>query len=242
MAVDRTIDERSDRRLFVAAAIVFPLIVLAGFARTYYLKGFFNTPPLATWMVHVHGILMTTWIVLFITQVALISSRRIRTHQRLGFTAIGIAVLIIVVGFLIAVRAAKFGSASAPPVPRLKFLLVPLTDLFNFAILFTAAICLRKRSADHKRLMLLTIVNFLPPAVARIPIPSLQALGPLWFFGLPTFLALVALIVDWRRNSKMNKVFLFGTLFLISTFVLRLIFMNTDSWLRFAGWLISWAA
>jgi hypothetical protein len=244
MAIDPGVDARNtDRRLFAAAAILFPLVVLAGFARTYYLKVFFHTPPLATGMVHLHGILMTTWIVLFITQVTLISSRRIRTHQRLGYAAIGIALLILVVGFLIAVRAAKLGSASSPPgIPRLSFLLVPLTDLFNFAVLFTAAIFLRKRPADHKRLMLLTVVNFLPPAVARIPIPSLRALGPLWFFGFPASLALIALIVDWRRNGKMNKVFLLGTVLLISTFVLRLVLMGTGPWMRFAAWLTSWAA
>ena len=111
LAVNQTIDRRSiDRRLFGAAAIIFPLVVIAGFARTYYLKVFFHTPQLATTMVHLHGILMTTWIALFIAQVRLISSRQIRTHQRLGFAAIGIAILILLVGFLIAVRAAKFGA------------------------------------------------------------------------------------------------------------------------------------
>jgi hypothetical protein len=245
MAINQPVERRNlDKRLFLAVAIVFPLVVLAGFARTYYLKTFFHTPPLSSWMVHLHGLLMTTWVVLFISQVRLISLRRIRTHQRFGFAAIGLALLMIFVGFLIAVHAAKFGAStpSPPGIPRLAFLLVPLTDLFNFVILFSAAILLRKRPADHKRLMLLTVANFLPAAVARIRIPSLQALGPLWFFGFPTVLVLIALIIDWRGNKKMNKVFLGGTLFLISTFVLRLAIMGTPAWMRFAAWLTSWAA
>jgi hypothetical protein len=234
---------RIDRRLFVAAAIVFPLIVLAGFSRTYYLKTFFHTPPLASMLVHMHGILMTSWVLLFISQVWLISSKRVRTHQRMGFSAIGLAVLIVVVGFFVAVRAAKFGAASTPPgVSRLSFLIVPLTDLFNFAVLFSAAIYLRKKASHHKRLMLLTAINFLPPAVARIPITSLQALGPLWFFGFPAGLALIALTVDSWQNRKINKWFLAGTLFLISSFVLRLVLMGTGAWIFFAGWLTSWAA
>jgi hypothetical protein len=239
MAINEPVERRNiDRRLFLAAAIVFPLVVLAGFARTYYLKIFFHTPPLSTWVVHLHGLLMTTWVVLFI------SLRRIRTHQRFGFVAIGLALLIVLVGFLIAVHAAKFGASTPSPVgiPRLAFLLIPLTDLFNFVILFSAAILLRKSPADHKRLMLLTVVNFLPAAVARIPIPSLKALGPLWFFGFPTVLVLIALIMDWRGNKRMNKVFLGGTLFLISTFVLRLTIMGTSAWMHFATWLTGWAA
>jgi hypothetical protein len=190
---------------------------------------------------HLHAILMTAWVLLFITQVWLISSKRIRVHQRLGFSAVVLAVLIIVSGFFLAARAAKLGHAP-PNFSGLSFSIVPLTDLFNFAILFGAAIYLRKKSADHKRLMLLTSVNFLDPAVARIPVASLQALGPIWFFGVPIVLALIAFIVDSWKNRKLNKIFLFGTLFLIMTFVLRLAVMGTNTWLNFAGWLTSWAA
>ena len=52
-----------DRRLFAVATIAFILIVLAGFARTYYLKPYFGGPPLPSLMVHVHGLLMTVWVV-----------------------------------------------------------------------------------------------------------------------------------------------------------------------------------
>jgi len=235
---------RIDRRLFAAAAITFPLIVLAGFARTYYLKTFFHTPPLASMLVHIHGILMTSWVLVFVSQVWLISSKRIRTHQRLGLSAVAVAVLIIVVGFFVAVRAAKFGASTPGPpgIPRLSFLIVPLTDLFNFGVLFGAAIYLRRKASDLKRLMLLTAINFFPPAVARIPVASLQALGPIWFFGFPAALAVIALSIDWWQNRKLNKWFLAGTLFLISSFVLRLALMGTSTWMLFAGWLTSWAA
>ena len=68
--VNQTLDRRLfDRRLFMAAAILFPLIILAGFGRTYYFKGLFDTPPLASLLVHLHGLLMTMWIALFATQV-----------------------------------------------------------------------------------------------------------------------------------------------------------------------------
>ena len=47
--MDTTIDRhRFDRRLYLIAAIVFPLMVLAGFGRTYYAKPWFGTPPLAS--------------------------------------------------------------------------------------------------------------------------------------------------------------------------------------------------
>lgn len=242
-AVTETLDRRLfDRRLFKTAAIAFPLIVLAGFARTYYLKGFFDVPPVASMIVHAHGLLMTLWVALFVAQVWLIAGRRVRVHQRLGYAGIGLAALIIVVGFVTAVRAAKFGSAATPPgVPPLQFLLVPVTDLLMFAIFFGGAIYYRKRSVNHKRLMLLTAINFLPPAVARIPIATLQATGPLWFFGFPTVLVLFCIGLDTWHSRKLNPIFLAAALLLIASYVGRLAFMGTETWLAVAGWLVGFA-
>src|SRR5262245_16080061 len=80
-----------DRRFFTFTAIAFTLVVLAGFARTYYLKPYFGGPPLPSLMVHVHGLLMTVWVALFATQVWLISSRQVKVHQRLGYAGAGLA-------------------------------------------------------------------------------------------------------------------------------------------------------
>jgi hypothetical protein len=227
-----------DRRLYLVAGVAFLLIVVAGFARSYYAGAWFGAPPLPSPLVHVHGALMTAWVLLFIVQVRLIASTRIRLHQRLGYAAIGLAALIIATGVLVAARAAKYGSASTPPgVPPLAFMAVPLTDLVMFAVLFGAAIYYRRRPAAHKTLMLLTAINFLPPAIARIPVASLQALGPLWFFGVPTVLATVCLALDARRHGRVNRVFLTGTLLLVASYVGRLALMTTAAWMQFATWL-----
>jgi hypothetical protein len=229
-----------DRRLYLAAAILFPLIVVLGFGRTYYLKGLFGTPPLPSSLVHLHGLVMTAWVVLFVVQVRLVSSKRIHLHQRLGYTGIALGALIIATGFPTALRAAKYGSASTPPdIPPLAFMLVPLFDLLIFVLLFGAAIIYRRRPAAHKRLMLLTAINFLPPAIARIPIASLQALGPLWFFGFPTALTLLCLGLDARRFGRVNWVFAAGAAVLIGSYVVRLALMTTDAWLSLASWLTS---
>ena len=48
------------RRLYIWFAVFMPIIVLVGFARTYYLKGFFGNPPLPGLLVHLHGLVMTS--------------------------------------------------------------------------------------------------------------------------------------------------------------------------------------
>ena len=239
--MDTSVDRRLfDRRLFAAAAVLFPLLVLIGFSRTYYFKQFFATPPLPSSLVHVHGLLMTAWVALFVAQVRFISAKRIRLHQQVGYYGIGLAALIIATGIPMALRAAKYGSNATPPdIPPLAFLIVPAFDLVIFAAFFAGAIYFRRTPAAHKRLMLLTAVNFLPPAVGRIPIASLQALGPLWFWGVPTLVGLVCLALDARRHGHVNKVFTLGLALLIGSYVARLTLMTSDAWMRVATWLTS---
>jgi hypothetical protein len=70
-----------------------------------------------------------------------------------------------------------------------------------------------------------------------IPSASLQALGPLWFFGLPTMLALLCLRLDIRRHEGINNAFVAGTVLLIASYPIRLALMNTSAWLAAATWL-----
>jgi hypothetical protein len=239
MAMNAPFDwRRFDRRLFAAAAVMFPVIVVAGFARTYYLKPYFGGPPLPGMLVHLHGIVMTLWLGFFIAQVWLIRTKNHRLHMNIGIVGVILASLMIVIGFFTAIAAAKYGSSSTPAgIDPLRFLVVPFADIVLFAIFFGGAMIYRRSPADHKRLMLLTVLNFLPPAIARFPIASLQSLGPLVFFGLPAILTIFLLVLDTWKNRKLNKIFLGGAVILILSYPLRLIFMGTDAWLTFASWL-----
>ncbi len=242
MAMNVAFDwRRYDRRLFLAAAIFFPLIVLVGFGRTYYFKPLLGTPPLSSMLVDLHGLVMTAWVIFFVAQVWLIRTKRVKVHMNLGLIGIALATLILVVGFFTAASAAKYGSPSTPPgVTPLGFLVVPFFDLVLFAGLFGAAIYYRRQSANHKRLMLLTVINFLPPAVGRIAI--LQSLGLAAIFGFPALLAIGLVTYDTWRNRKLNVVFLVGSIILIASYPLRLMLSSTDAWMSFASWITSWAA
>ena len=244
MAINHIQDpRRTTRRFFIFIALLFPLLAFAGFARTYYLRFILDGPAGPSLLVHLHGLTMTAWIVLFATQVWLISTRRIKLHQKLGFAGVVLGAVIILVGILTAIAAAKYGSASTPPgALPLSFMVVPFFDMIIFAILFAGGIYYRKQPANHKRLILLTILNFLPPAVARIPIVPLQSLGPIWFFGFPDVLAIIFVIVDTWRHKKLNKVFLAGALLMIVSHPLRLMLADTEVWLRFASWITSLSA
>ena len=189
----------NDRRLYKLAAIFIPLIVLAGFARTYYLKPFFHTPDLPGRIVHLHGIVMTAWVVLFIVQVSLVAKRRTRIHQRLGILGGVLAALVVIVGILTALYAAARGHSPGPPA--LQFLIIPIGDMLIFSVLIGLALYYRRKLDVHKRLMLLAAINLLTPAIARIPLSFIINGGPLAFFGLTDLCLLVACDCFWKQCS-----------------------------------------
>src|SRR6266404_6278685 len=238
MAINPTLQTTGrDRRMYIWFAVLMPIIVLAGFARSYYLKGFFGFPALPSLLVHLHGIVMTSWVVLFVTQVTLVASGRTRTHQRLGVLGAVLAALVIVVGVLTAIAGAARGSTPGPPA--LQFLAVPVFDMLVFAILVGTALYVRRRRLDiHKRLMLLAAVNLLAPAIARIPLHFIQAGGPLVFFGLTDLCLLACAAYDSVKNRRLHPAFLWGTLLIIASQPLRLMLSRTDIWLRFSTLLV----
>jgi len=227
----------NDRRLYILAAIVTPLIVLAGFARTYYLKPFFGTPDLPSRIVHLHGIVMTAWVLLFITQISLVATRRTRVHQRLGIAGGVLAALVVIVGVLTALFAAARGASPGPPA--LAFVIVPLGDMLIFSVLIGLALYFRRNLQVHKRLMLLAAINLLTPAIARIPLSFITNGGPIAFFGLTDLVLLGFLAYDTFKHRRLHPVFLWGSIFVIALQPLRLLLAGTSVWMNFAAALVA---
>jgi hypothetical protein len=62
---------RFDRRLYLGASLIFFALVFWTFARTFYLRPFFGASPLSA-LLHIHGAVMTGWVVLLVVQTSLI--------------------------------------------------------------------------------------------------------------------------------------------------------------------------
>jgi hypothetical protein len=225
-----------DRPFYAWAAVVAAAIAFLGFARTYYLKSFFGTPDIST-LVHVHGVVMTLWVALFITQVALVAKGRVDLHRRLGIAGAVLAVLIVVLGVFTAIAGARRGvPAGAPP---LVFMAVTISVVVVFAIFVAAALYYRKRSDYHKRLMVLASLTVIQPAVARIAIDVTGIFNPLVFFGL-TVVMLVAFIAwDTARNRRLHPAFGWGMLFFLLSLPARFLVAGSEGWQGVARWLVA---
>ena len=226
----------AERRFFGVAALVAALIAFTGFARTYYLKEAYGTPELPT-LVHVHGLVMTLWIVLFISQVGLVAARRTDLHRRLGVASAILAAVVVIVGIATAIEGAKRGVSLGPP--PLVFLAIPIGVVLSFGIFVGAALLVRRRSDWHKRLMLIASLAVLTPAIARIPVDAIHSGGILVFLALTDLLVISCAAWDAVRNRRLHPAFGWGMLFLILWQPAMLAFARSSAWKSIATTLVS---
>ena len=228
-----------ETRFFVVLSLAILLTVFGGFARSYFLRSLHQHRSLSP-LVHVHGIVFTAWILLFVTQIQLIRTDRTVLHRRVGIAGAALAVSMIVIGFEVAVRAAKRDLTRDGGVTPLSFLAIALGDLAVFAVLAGVGIGFRRRPAFHKRLMLLATIALLPPAVGRLPFAPTD--GAVWFFGITDLFVLACLLFDKLVRERIHPAFLYGGIFLIVSQPIRTIGGTSELWLVVAQWLIANAA
>lgn len=225
-------------RFYLTIAFASTLLVFAGFARSYYLRSIFGFPALPGFL-HLHGFVMTLWFVFFFVQAWLISIHRTRLHRQLGVLGVGLAVLMVVVTGTVVIRAARRGFTAFPETANWPgFMLLSLGIVLTFALLFGAAVWLRRRSAIHKRLMVLASLSIWGPAITRLPLHFIEA-GSLWTsiaVGDACVLACVA--VDSVRIRRLNPAFLWGGLLILCSHPLLVWIGNTPAWARMATWLV----
>lgn len=239
-AAPALIRKRRVRLFYVGMSIAMVITVFAGFAPTYYLRPYFNTAPLMP-LLHLHGLVFTSWLVLFVTQTMLVAAHRTDIHRRLGVAGGVIAVLMVLIGVTTAVVRAKQGATPLPGISPLAFLVIPLGDMFVFPILVAAGLYFRRRPDVHKRLMMLATVSILSAAVARLPFAIMQA-GPPAFFGLTDVFVVACVLYDLITLKRIHRATALAGLFIVASQPLRLMLGGTHAWLTFAAWLTHWAA
>jgi len=237
MAINANIFRRTtDRKLFIASAIVFPLVVFIGYFKTYYFRAFFDVPAFGSWLVHFHAFVMTAWVLYFVAQVALVRTKNLKIHMSMGMAGIALAALVIVVGLATAWNSHIVRGTAPGGIDPHAFFLIPVLDMLFFILFFGGAIYWRKKPDYHKTLMLMTAINFSPAAIARIPILPPEMMILQWIV-LPIVLGIACFVYYTWKHRKFNWVFA-TALFLFSVSgPWRLWFAFTPTWLNFVNWL-----
>lgn len=223
----------NDRLFYTGIAAAMAITVFAGFAPTYFLKGYFDGPPLTT-LVHAHGAVFSAWLLLFFSQTVLIAARRTDIHRKLGVLGAALAVVLLILGIATTIGAIRAGRTPPGIDPR-SFLVLPFGDILTFALLVGIGISYRQQPETHKRLMLLATIAMLDAAIARLP--GLFPLGPIAFFAIQDLFILAGVAYDVASRRRVHPAYIWGGLFILVMQPLRLLISETPWWLAFGDWL-----
>jgi hypothetical protein len=257
MALDTSIDavglrrDRAGSRLpgrswfYVAMGAVAVGIVLIGFGPgvTFSPTKRHGPPSTFVWF---HSLVAAMWLSLYLVQTVLVHGRNTRAHRRLGWIGAPLAVAVVAVGYVTTIAQGRRGFAlwwdPDMKTDALAELVHPLGDLVSFSVLVIAALIWRRRSAVHKRLMLLATVGSMMAA----PLAHFFGYFPALREGPPVILLpLAALyfssaIYDRLAHGRIHPVSLWAGLSLLVWAMFRGIVIGPSaSWHQFAGWLIS---
>lgn len=201
---------RNRSRFFLIASALMTLIVFLGFLPSFYLRPYFRDSALPVHLI-IHGVVMTAWQVLFLTQTILVARGRADLHRLLGVIGAGLAFMVVVSGVLTVLLqpSGLAGDESKLPFPLELLVIGNLFGFLVFAGFVTVAIKWRRDTQLHKRMIFWSCVVTMGPALTAVR--SLGAtLAPFFPASLPPEMALVwvawiALLVhDWLSTRAFH--------------------------------------
>lgn len=201
-----------DRWIFPAMAALFFVTTLVGFIPSSLAKlaaveaG--QRPPLPG-VLHLHAVLMGSWLLLLLAQTGLVAADRRALHRTLGLVSLVLVPAMVITGFVLVPTNFEmvWGMAAAAPPEQAAEIQGLLEFVTNIALVQTrvgllfpllvgwALVVRRSDPGTHKRLMILATVLPLPAAIDRIAwLPSTLPVSPLsqdlyvFLWILPMFL------------------------------------------------------
>ena len=172
-----------DRWIYVLMAVLILITVFIGFLPDSYLKiaairaGERPPFPLA---LHVHAVLMGSWLTLLLAQTTLMATGHRAWHKQLGIVSLVLAPAIVVAGLVLVptlYRPLWAAAQAAPSDPAVRGNLIFVSNIVliqiragvGFAVLVGLALIARRTDPGlHKRLMILATLIPMPAAIDRI--------------------------------------------------------------------------
>lgn len=230
--------QRTDRLVYVFMATLFVVVAVVGFGPRLFatLEG---ARPVEAPLVHVHAVLMGSWLLLLLAQTSLVATDRTRLHQTLGQVSFVLAPSMLIVMLVLTITPYYLFFTGEPPATtpdpvltarRVAFtLLVQGRDALLFAIFYAWAVRARRTSPEtHKRMMLMATFVVLDAAVGRmewLPTGYSGMAGDTSYAVINIFqlLLLVPVIVyDVMRFGHIHRAYVIGVgLFLLFIIALQ---------------------
>ncbi|HWD88627.1 MAG TPA: hypothetical protein VG367_10915 [Mucilaginibacter sp.] len=185
---------------------------------------------------HIHGMLMSGWMLLLIIQPLLIRAGKYKIHRFLGKLSYILAPLVLASMFLIVRLAYHEGLLTTPEKNIIPFTALNIPQLFTFSLFYLLAIIHihKGNTAKHIRYMIGTAIIMVPAGLARILIHYFQVgFDPAIFVSLYLQVGLAVAFLSYDLIKKNDYVpnLIIAASFIISTVIY--IERHSDAYMAF---------
>jgi hypothetical protein len=190
---------------YFCMSLVMAAMIVSGFSKTVDVGLFHANPPrpLLLWF---HGAAFSTWVVLFITQSALVRVHKVSVHKLLGWFGAGLAAAMVVLGCTTTVVMTRFDTFVLHQKNPRAFVSIPFLDMLVFGTCMALAIYWRKRPEYHRRLVFVATCMLMDAGIGRFDFVFSHNL----FYPGLDLLIVAGMLRDWYVEGRVNKVYLYA--------------------------------
>lgn len=197
---------------------------------------------------HTHGLAMTTWCLLLITQALLIRFKKFKVHRIIG--KVSYFLFPIIIAATLNLIHHQFQGTGPLANIHLATIALMVNATLVLAILYALAIYFRKQPLVHARYMISTIFPMFtpvtdrliyrhyPPLLKFVPTIDGYTMAPAIGFLLADLILIALVIWDWRMNKKFGA-FAVALLLLLIYHASVLYWYDTALWRVLATWFLS---
>jgi len=218
--------------LLVAAVVIF------GFSHTIVANLLHPDRPRPL-ILHIHAIVFSSWVILFITQSALVRASRVTLHRRLGVFGAILGGILPFLGITTALVMQHWhGQLDSASNAALS---LPFNDMLTFSIAFGLAIYWRRRPEFHRRLMLIATCCLTGAAFARFPESMVPDNA---FYACVDLLILLGVLRDLLVARRVHAVYRYGLPCMIASQAIAqyLMLAAPSPWLAITHQVMQWTA
>ena len=228
------------------------VLAFIGFYTSYILIIFQPT----VWVIHIHFVLLTLWMIMLVAQPFLIKYKKLSTHLLLGKMSYVLVPLVLISGFLMmrfsyyrdiaqfkADRIAGLNQFSDEQILQLaaEYKGLPFVWFIWFTLFYILAIINRRRSSIHARYMVATALSLLGPIVDRVVFRFIKVGEGVRLEAVAFLIADITLVIllwiDYK-NKRPTKTLLTALLIYIIGQVLYFTVPGTAAWEKFVSFVM----
>jgi hypothetical protein len=191
---------------YFVMSLLIAAVVVCGFGPTVDRRFFHPSHP-KPFLLSIHAVIFSAWVVLYVVQSALVRSSNVRVHRALGWLGVALGVSIPIIGTITAVTMRRFDLLDPDLARRAPLLRTALLDITSFTIPFALAIYWRTKPELHRRLML--IASCALTAAAFVRFPAMFHAWP-WFYVGVDLLVLLGVLRDLIVSRRVYPVYLYA--------------------------------